>query len=363
MCRGRSYGTILVDLESRRPIDLLPDRTSETLADWLEQHPGVQIVTRDRSTEYARGIKLGAPTARQVADRWHLLLNMRQLVDRWLRRTYRRLRQLSFSKELLAALRDQRQIPFSRTKRESEASKTSRRRRLARYRRIQKLKASGHSIQQIARQLQLHRDTVRTFFYADKFPERSAGAIRDTILDPYLQHLGKRLAEGCENAAQLWREIQTQGYSGSYQQVSRWVRQRRTKAATQARTAQRLQFQARPITPRLPGAKVLTRLLLCRPDCLAATEQAWLTHFCQDPHVKNLYQLVQRYLKIICDRQATELNQWLADATSSGIPALIGFVQGIHLDYDAIHAALSFPWSNGQVEGQVNRLKLLKRQM
>jgi transposase len=78
--KGRTYGTIVVDLERRRALDLLPDRTAETLADWLRCRPGIEVVARDRSTEYARGIALGAPAATQVADRWHLLANVRQVL-------------------------------------------------------------------------------------------------------------------------------------------------------------------------------------------------------------------------------------------------------------------------------------------
>ena len=91
ICRGRRYGTILVDLETRQPVDLLPDRSADTVADWLEEHPGVEIVTRDRSTEYARGITLGAPSAIQVADRWHLLQNLQQMAERWVPKVHARL--------------------------------------------------------------------------------------------------------------------------------------------------------------------------------------------------------------------------------------------------------------------------------
>jgi hypothetical protein len=95
MRKGCSYGTIVVDLDCHRVVDLLPDRTAVTLAGWLEGRPGIKAVARDRSTEYARGASLGAPRALQVADRWHLLANMRQAVERWLHGAHTRLRRLS----------------------------------------------------------------------------------------------------------------------------------------------------------------------------------------------------------------------------------------------------------------------------
>jgi transposase len=92
--RGRSYGTILVDLERRRPIDLLPDRESETLAKWLKAHPGIEIATRDRSRAYAEAIADGAPDAVQIADRWHILKNLYEALERLLTRQHRLIRQV-----------------------------------------------------------------------------------------------------------------------------------------------------------------------------------------------------------------------------------------------------------------------------
>ena len=90
-CKGCRYGTILVDLERRRPIDLPPDRKAETLTEWLCAHPGIEVVARDRSTEYTRAITEGAPRALQVADRWHLLKNLHEVLERELRCDHARL--------------------------------------------------------------------------------------------------------------------------------------------------------------------------------------------------------------------------------------------------------------------------------
>ena len=100
MRKGRVYGTILVDLEKRRVVDLLEDRLGDTLALWLAAHPSVEIIARDRSTEYARGASEGTPLAKQVADRWHLLLNLQQMLERWLQTRRGELRRLPLSPEM-----------------------------------------------------------------------------------------------------------------------------------------------------------------------------------------------------------------------------------------------------------------------
>src|SRR4029453_18112013 len=80
--KGRRYGTILCDLERRRPVDLLPERSADSLASWLKAPPGVEIISRDRGDEYIKGANRGAPKAVQVADRWHLLVNVREALMR-----------------------------------------------------------------------------------------------------------------------------------------------------------------------------------------------------------------------------------------------------------------------------------------
>jgi transposase len=152
MRKGRTYGTIVVDLERRCVIDLLPDRTAETLAGWLQQRPGIAAVARDRSTEYSRGIALGAPAAVQVCDRWHLLANMRQAVERWLHGTHARLRRLPMPPAGVPAGTEEatpvpvrRDRAFRRSGPERAASAASRARRRARYNEVRRRHLAGES--------------------------------------------------------------------------------------------------------------------------------------------------------------------------------------------------------------------------
>lgn len=247
--KGRTYGTILVDLERRRVLDLLPDRTAGTLAAWLRRRPGIEVIARDRSTERARGAALGAPKATQVADRWHLLLNIRQMVERWLAGAHARLRQLPASVgKAGVAPSTRRTRAFPRSRAAAAASADSRARWQAVYDEVRRRHAGGEPLQMISRKMGLARGTVRKFAHAASFPGRAPRVPGPSMLDPWLEHLSRRVAAGCENGLALWRELRGMGYPGMSRQVHRWLAERRTKPA-KGRTS-----KARPVPPAALGA-------------------------------------------------------------------------------------------------------------
>jgi hypothetical protein len=202
--KGRTYGSILVDLEAHRVVDVLPDRSASTVSQWLQRHRGVQVITRDRSIEYARAAQAGAPKAQQVADRWHLLLNGRHMVERWLTGAHARLRALPFLPKPSASSRPRRSS-FPRTRSEVGAGEESRARRLTTYQEVRRRHLAGEPLLTLSRALKLARGTVRKYAPAKAFPERAVRAPRPSLLDPHLEHLAQRHAEGCENALLLWR--------------------------------------------------------------------------------------------------------------------------------------------------------------
>ncbi|BAR47374.1 transposase and inactivated derivatives (plasmid) [Methylobacterium aquaticum] len=212
--KGSRYGTIVVDLDRHRVIDLLPDRTAPTVAGWLERHSGVELVGRDRSTEYARGASLGTPQAQPVADRWHLLTNMRQAVERWLQGAHARLRNLPLlpGSAVRPARRDR---AFARSTPELEAGAQSWMRWQAVYDEVRRRHAGGEPLLGIARALGLARATVRKYASAEMFPARLPHGAGQSLLDPHIAYLAERIDEGCENAMALWREIRKQGYPGT----------------------------------------------------------------------------------------------------------------------------------------------------
>lgn len=377
--KGRTYGTILVDLERRRATDLLPDRTAGTFAAWLRRRPGIEVIARDRSTEYGRGAATGAPKAAQVADRWHLLLNVRQMVERWLAGAHARLRRLP-AVPATAGEAVRRAHAYPRTRAEVAASVDHRGRRMAVYEEVRRRHLAGEALLAIGRAMGLARGTVRKFAYAPRFPERAAGAPGPSILDRYLPHLEVRLAAGCENAMALWRELRTLGFAGTHRQVHRWLAERRTTPAksTPYRWRSGRASAAPPpcgagVPPALPPPKRLAWLLVLPPPRLPAAEATIVARVEQDGDAAIVADLARRLTELVrdcCTRRQRRahapleaLEAWLRDARACGVPAVETFAAGLEQDGAAVRAALATRWSSGQAEGQITRLKLLKRQM
>src|SRR3954463_6666000 len=379
--KGRTYGTIVVDLDRRCVLDLLPDRTAETLADWLRRQPQIAVVARDRSTEYARGIGLGAPGATQVADRWHVLVNLRQAVERWLAGAHARLRRLPPSPGTPANTQPGRRTkPFARTRAERAARVGRRERWVAPYEEVRRRHAAGEALQAISRAMNLAVGTVRKYASAESFPVPEGRPLRRSILDPYLAHLQARLAEGCENALALWRELRAAGFPGTAKQVQRWVAEHRTAPAPSTPHRWRTKAPAHaPMSaaqdgaPALPSPSQLAWLLVQPPSALSEPDAALVARVEQDPAAAHVAGLARRLVgprgggggqpKVDPEAARVALDTWLADARRSGVRALETFAAGLEQDGAAIRAALTTPWSSGQAEGQITRLKLIKRQM
>lgn len=386
--RGRTYGTILVDLEARHVVDLLPDRTSHTLATWLRRRPSVAVIARDRSTEYARAATTAAPTALQVADRWHLLVNVRDMAERWLMSVYPRLRRLPplpgcAAPEPMSVDAPPPDVPtapappvrrdraFPKTAGEREQSAASAARWRATYDEVRRRHEAGEPIMGISRTLGVAHGTVRRFVRSAEFPERAPHRRQPSILDPYLEHLRARHADGCENAHQLWREIRAHGYPGRPQQVRRWLQDRRRQHAPTAPHQYRraLPTQQSSAAVALPSPKQLAWLLVRPPDGLPATDARLIEQLWQDREVVLVVSLARRFAALVRDRAAdmqvvrTTFDRWLDDASTCGVRAVETFARGLAQDGAAVRAALTTSWSNGQTEGQITKLKLLKRQM
>ncbi len=364
--RGHRYGTLLVDLQTHRPVDLLPDRTAETLATWLQEHPGISIITRDRSGEYARGIAVDAPHAKQVADRWHLLHNLHDALERLLQRKRADLERLPVvsqgakSPQFSAGDRS-----VHRWVGDDLMRHAARTRRHARYQKVKVLQKQGLNIQQIARTLTMGWKTVRQFYRAETYPEPKSPRPRASILDPHVLYLQTRWNAGCHNALQLWREIRAQGYRGSHRMVMLWAQLRRDPA--ERRPGPRLRVAPRSTVASaqtaLPHIQQLVWLLLRAQDTLDADQHAWLQHIQRDPLLSKAYKFAQQFVRMLHQHAAQRLRTWLERCQESGVEELAHFAITLRHDLAAVNAGLQLPWSNGVVEGHVNRLKFIKRQM
>jgi len=355
---GKRFGSILVNLETHKIVDLLADREAESVRRWLAAHPEVDVVSRDRGGVYIDGATLGAPQAIQVADRWHILSNLGDAVEEFLIRAHIRL-------EDAGAVSEKKPVPdkplssFSATPACQRKSQARLLRKWKLYERVQELHAVGMSLRKIGEELGLARNTVRKYFrQAPEPPLPTPRPLRASRLDPYEDYLLARWSQGERNAALLYREISERGYPGSATMVRAYIAHLRMTTADGSPPRSRKEHAA-AVSPR-----ALRWLLTRKREDLDQEEQTRLDHLLHlAPEVQAVHSLLQAFLSMVRKRKHQELRSWMEEALRSGIPELQSFVAGIERDYDAVHAALRLPWSQGVTEGKVNKLKTLKRVM
>jgi transposase len=377
--KGHRYGTIVVDLERSDVIDLLPDRDADTVAAWLKARPGVEVVSRDRSSTYAQAATEGAPGAAQVADRWHLLKNLREAVERLFERhssvVAEAVKSASPSPEPTTAAAattpaaSEQAVglssaePPAATGPESprrQARRARRERRVERFEQVRELHQRGHSARRIAQDLGLSRCTVRRYLRIGACPDWGPGRPRPSRLDEHRDWIDARLAAGDENAVDLHRRLAERGYRGSYGSVRRYVT-RRLGAAGRARSRVNA---AKPPTPPPPSPKRLSFEWVRRVEDREPEQQARLDAIRdRSAEVASGLDLADEFARSIRERAGNGLTDWLARCEASACPELRQFAVGVRGDEEAVERAVSERWSNGPVEGHVNRLKVIKRQM
>lgn len=353
--RGQRYGTIVVNLETHKIMDLLADREAESVQKWLEAHPEVEIISRDRGGTYIDGATQGAPWATQVCDRWHILKNLGEAVEGFLIRTRIRLPDAKTVEPTL----ERPLTSYSATPAGQGKSQARLLRKWRLYQHVQELHAQGMSLRAIADQLALARNTVRKYVRQPPEPPLpTPRPLRASQLDRYEDYILERWGQGCRNAAQIHREINALGYQGAQTNVRAYVAHLRTSTADGSAPRSRKQ-RAQAVSPRS-----LRWLLTRDKKDLDQEEQAQLAQLLQlSPQVQIIYDLLHSFLDMVRERKHEQLRTWMQAANTSGISELKSFVTGIERDYDAVKAALRLPWSQGITEGKVNKLKTLKRVM
>jgi transposase len=373
--KGQRYGTIVVDLETSEVIDLLPDRDAATVKVWLEAHPGIELVSRDRASAYSQAATEAASKAQQVADRWHLLKNVREAVERLLERHL---------PVITDALKPADPDPIIRsdaspdgattsepTPQESPASPTpssprheaalaKRRRRVERFERVHQLHRQGTPIRQIARDLAMSRRGVRSYLRRERCPDWRPGRATRSRMDEHREWIDARVAEGRINACELHRELVARGVRLSYATVRRYLTKRLGRAG---KTRPRVNAaKPKPVPP--PSPKRLSFDWVRRPEDREVEDQARLDKIrSASPDLTIALDLADEFTALIRKRSTGTLKEWLLRAEVSPCPEVRHFAEGIRRDESAVNAAVTLRWSNGPVEGHVNRLKTIKRQM
>jgi transposase len=370
--KRQRYGTMVVDLERRQPVALLHDREANTLATWLRGHPEITVIARDRLKAYQDGARAGAPQATQVADRFHLLQNLAEALDQVLSAHGPALKAVSDARNRTPITqpdgRTALPVPPSTPTPQAQTRAAQRRaRRLATYTQVWTLHHQGWSPRLIAQHLGIGRMTVVRYLQAPTFPERKGRSeTRKSLLSPYTPEILTHWNAGCREARHLFQAIQRQGYTGSYPTVARYVQR--------LRQAQGLRPRARHPGPTLPWVvagrptplttRRATRLVLKQPMKQTDEDTQLMAHLKgQHGDLAVAIKLAQDFAAIVRARQADRFDSWLARAIASAVAPLRRFATGLRTDYEAVQAGLCLPWSNGPVEGQINRLKMLKRSM
>jgi transposase len=361
--KGHTDGTIPVDLERHRVLDLLPDREPDTLVAWLVAHPGVETISRDRGGPYADGARTGAPNAMQVADRFHLVHNLVQALERACTRHHAALRDAAVTGAAqaheartgvappVAPTVDDTSLQGAAFERERQERRA---RRVARYEQVVALHRAGYPIQQIARTLVIDRRTVRAWLAAGRFPERAKRTTRrPRLLDRFRAEIAAYDDAGGDSAHDLAQQLPALGYRGRRVTVWRALRAgaalipagavpngSRVRVPSATSTAWLLR---KPVEQQTPEERtVLAALLPARPALAEAKR------------------LGDEFVRILREPDVAAFDAWLAAAEHSERRT---FAWGIRRDEAAVRAAVTSRWSNGQVEGQVHRLKRVKRSM
>lgn len=365
--RGHTYGTIIVDLSTNKPIELLCERSVDSLIAYLEAHPEVQVVARDRDPRYAEAISMAAPDAMVIVDRWHLLRNLTDAFVRlvairssdWRKTLQAHLdAQHADARDTIAADDGSAAATLVRPQRISIITPRQQRKTAADLERRQHLLDQAHELRghgwakaKIARRLHLDPNTVATYLKLDTPPDNSRRRPTPSPLDEHLPFLQQRWREACRNAAQLTRELTERGYHGTRRTVTRYVQHWRTDDEEPITTT------GPPITSLDQPNKLAWNLLKDEPD---PKTQQLLDNVSDAEHHTNL---ARAGLNAIRHHDLDSWNAWCRVILQHPNNPLKRFVTGLKSDYPAVINALTHPYSNGPTEGNVNRLKLIKRNM
>lgn len=348
--RGQHYGTLLIDCETGAPLDLLQGRDAQPLADWLTAHPGVEVICRDRSGSFADGARTGAPDAVQVADRFHLWQNLAKAAEKCVaahRSCLAGPASPPAPEEHSPVLPDP-----ERTAQPDPAGKYAERAQ-RHHALVRQLRSEGRGLHEIARHLGWGLHTVQRLDRAATWQELADGrwkGPRPSKLDPFKPYLDQHADGAHGSIRRLFGEIQAQGYDGSYPVVRGYLA--RNSPARQ------------PLPPAPPTVRDVTNWLCRRPGTLTQDDKPRLTAILDRcPELQAASDQIRSFAAMITELTGQDLPQWIAAARHAGLPGIASFAKGLEQDLDAVTNGLTMNWNSGPVEGRVNHIKMVKRQM
>ncbi|MFD5186531.1 ISL3 family transposase [Streptomyces sp. NPDC058372] len=344
--KGHVYGTIILDMETGERVDVLPDRTAETLTAWLNAHPGVEIVCRDRASAYAEAVRTACPDAIQVADRFHLWKNLCEAVEKCVA-THRSC--LTEATEDAPA-DEQKTAAAEEAPVRPEGMRVIRRRE--RHAAVHALYDKGVPIQTISETLGLDRKTVTRYAHAATPEDASlaTGSRRQGQIHAYSPYLHRRWNEGCTDAARLRAEITELGFTGSKRTVRRHLQEIRASG------------KPAPDKRKTLTIRTATWLITSHPDHLDESSTLKLKKLLsRSPELDAIAACVRSFAAMMAERRGSDLENWLTSAEGIGMKRLQSLARGIRQDFDAVTAGLTLEWNSGKVEGNVNRAKRIKR--
>ncbi|PBC93725.1 transposase [Streptomyces sp. Ag82_O1-15] len=366
--RGHVYGTVVIDADSHQVLDLLPERDADTLIPWLEGHPEIEVICRDRSGAYADAAATAAPQAQQVADRFHLWQNLATATEKTVAAYREHLKTLTLDatapepawetplpEESADHNGPGHEEKLDEVKEDNPTGKFADRAR-AHHALVHELLAQGMSLRGIAQHLGWGRHTVQRFARAARWQDMVKGRKppRRTKLDPFKPYLKHRWTEeqGQVTILDLHREITERGWRGHYSLVRDWIRR-----ALPA-------YEKAPPPPPTPSVRQVTGLLTRHPGTLTEDDKLLRKAvLARSPELATAADLVSSFAEMLTTLSGTDLPAWINQAAAANLPGISSFATGLNSDYDAVTAGLTTHWNSGPVEGAVNRIKMLKRQM
>jgi transposase len=346
--RGQHYRTLLIDIETGAPLDLIEGRDARPLADWLAVHPGVEVICRDRSGSYADGARTGAPGAVQVADRFHLWQNLAKAVEKCAAA-----HRACLAEPAPPPLADDEgpALPEPEAAGQPDPAGKYAERTRRHHALVRQLRAEGRGLREIARHLGWGLHTVQRLDRAATWQELADGrwkGPRPSKLDPFKPYLDQHAGGARGTIRRL--EIQSQGYDGSYPVVRDYLA--RNSPARE------------PLPPAPPTVRDVTSWLRRRPDTLTEDEKPRLKAILDRcPELQAASDQVRAFAAMITHLTGENLPQWIDTARTTGLPGISSFAKGLEQDLDAVTNGLTMNWSSGPVEGRVNHIKMVKRQM